>query len=529
MAAMTKAVAELPDDVDALKAMIVAMADQRALLEARNSHLEVATKTADERIATLTAIVRMLERSRYGTRSERLRGETLSEEQHAFVFDEIETGMAAIEAELDSAVQDKPKRAPRPRKGFAAHLERVEIVIEPEIPAGWEGLEKVLIGEDVSERLDVMPAKFRVIVTRRPKYAYRNRDGVIQAPAPPHIIESGIPTEALLAQIAVSKYADGLPLYRQETIYARDQVELDRSLMAQWMGKVGFELQPLADYVLERIKQGERIFADETTLPTLAPGSGKTLKAWLWAYARDDRPFGGAGPPMVAYRFEDSRSGDCVARHLSGFSGLLQVDGYAAYNRLAKGAGANDGVTLAACFAHVRRRFYELHVNESSRLATQTITTMAALWKVEEDIRGKDPATRVKARQERSAAVVARLFDLWETELPRLSGKSKLAEAIRYAISRRAALERFLSDGRVEIDSNIVERAIRPQTITRKNALFAGSAGGGRAWATVATLLQTAKMNDVDPHAWLTQTLERIAQGWPISNINQLMPWNFKA
>ena len=205
------------------------------------------------------------------------------------------------------------------------------------------------------------------------------------------------------------------------------------------------------------------------------------------------------------------------------------MDGYAAYNRLAKGPCANDGVTLAACFAHVRRRFYELHVNESSRLATQTITTMAALWKVEEDIRGKDPATRVKARQERSAVIVARLFDLWETELPRLSGKSKLAEAIRYAISRRAALERFLSDGRVEIDSNIVERAIRPQTITRKNALFAGSAGGGRTWANVATLLQTAKMNEVDPHAWLTQTLERIAQGWPISNIDQLMPWNFKA
>jgi transposase len=467
MAAMTKAVAELPDDVDALKAMIVAMADQRALLEARNSHLEVVNKTADERIATLTAIVRMLERSRYGTRSERLGGATLSDEQHAFVFDEIETAMAAIEAELESTVQDKPKRAPRPRKGLAAHLERVEIVIEPDIPAGCEGLEKVLIGEDVSERLDVMPAKFRVLVLRRPKYAYRNRDGVAQAAAPARIIESGIPTEALLAQIAVSKYADGLPLYRQEAIYARDQVELDRSLMAQWMGKVGFELQPLADYVLERIKQGERVFADETTLPTLAPGSGKTQKAWLWAYARDDSPFGGAGPPMVAYRFEGSRSGDCVARHLAGFGG--QVDGYAAYNRLTKGAGANDGVTLAACFAHVRRRFYELHVNESSRLATQTITTMAALWKVEEDIRGKDPATRVKARQEKSATIVARLFDLWETELPRLSGKSKLAEAIRYAISRRAALERFLSDGRVEIDSNIVERAIRPQTITRKN------------------------------------------------------------
>jgi len=247
--------------------------------------------------------------------------------------------------------------------------------------------------------------------------------------------------------------------------------------MAQWMGKVGFELQPLADYVLERIKQGERVFADETTLPTLAPGSGKTQKAWLWAYARDDRPFGGAGPPMVAYRFEDSRSGDCVARHLKGYTGILQVDGYSAYTRLAKtGTGSgNETVTLAGCWAHLRRRFYELHINGSSRLATQTVTVMAALWKIEGDIRGLAPAARMAARQQRSAAIVAELFDLWEMELPRISGKSKLAEAIRYATSRRKALECFLIDGRVEIDSNIVERAIRPQTITRKNALFAGS------------------------------------------------------
>ncbi len=182
-------------------------------------------------------------------------------------------------------------------------------------------------------------------------------------------------------------------------------------------------------------------------------------------------------------------------------------------------------MTPAACCAHVRRRFYELHVNESSRLATQTVTTRPGLWEIEADIRGKDLETRVKARQERSAPIVAALFDLWDNELPRLSGKSKLAEAIRYAGSRRVALERFLSDGRIEIDSNIVERAIRPQIITRKNALFAG----GRTWAAIATLLQTAKMNDVDPHAWLTQTLERIAQGWPISQIDALMPWHFKA
>ena len=531
---MSPTVAELPDDVDALKAMVLAMAGQAARLEARNSDLEAQTnhlalinKAADERIATLTAIVKMLERARYGRRSERLGGAMLDDDQYAFVLDEIETGLSAIQAELQGVGQERPKRAPRPRKGFAAHLERVEQVIEPEVPAGCEDLEKVLIGEDVSERLDVTAAKFRVIVTRRPKYTYRDRDGVFQAPAPAHIIESGIPTEALLAQIAVSKYADGLPLYRQEAIYARDKVELSRSLMAQWMGKVGFELKPLADYILERIKQGERVFADETSLPTLAPGTGKVRKAWLWAYARDDRPFGGASPPMVAYRFEDGRGGDCVVRHMTGFTGILQVDGYSAYTQLAKArTNSNEGVALAGCWAHLRRRFYELHINGSSQIATQTVTTMAELWSIEEEVRGQVPAARAAARQDRSAVIVAELFKFWEKELPRISGKSKLAEAIRYATSRRAALERFLADGRTEIDSNIVERAIRPQTIVRKNALFAGSDGGGSTWATIATLLQTAKMNSVDPLAWLTQTLDRIANRWPISQIDQLMPWN---
>ena len=218
-----------------------------------------------------------------------------------------------------------------------------------------------------------------------------------------------------------------------------------------------------------------------------------------------------------------------MARHLAGFTGILQVDGYAAYTQLAKAkAGSNEVMALAGCWAHLRRRFYELHINGSSQIATQTITTMAELWKIEEEIRGRDPAGRLTARRDRSAAIVADLFTLWETELPRISGKSKLAEAIRYATSRREALGRFLLDGRVEINSNIVERAIRPQTITRKNALFAGSDGGGRTWATVATLLQTAKMNDVDPFAWLTQTLERLANRWPISQIENLMPWNYK-
>lgn len=464
-------------------------------------------------------------------RSERLRL-GVNDEQVSFAFEEVETGLSAIRSELDRAAKDKPKRAPRPRKGFAAHLERIEEVIEPEIPAGCEGLAKVLIGEDRSERLDVVPPKFRVIVTRRPKYAFRGSDGVVQALAPAHIIEGGLPTERLLAYIAVSKYADGLPLYRQEAIYLRDGVEISRSLMAQWMGDLGFELQMLADYILERVKEGERIFADETTLPTLAPGSGKTTKAWLWAYARGDRPYGGTSPPMVAYRFEDSRGADCVTRHLSGFTGILQVDGYSAYTNLAKTrakTGSNETVQLAGCWAHLRRKFYDLHISGVSQAATDTVLAMTELWRIEDEVRGKDADSRAARRQEKSSTTVASLFELWEKELGKVSGKSKTAEAIRYALTRREALERFLTDGRIEIDSNIVERAIRPQTITRKNSLFAGSEGGGRTWATVATLLQTCKMNGVDPLDWLSQTLTRIAQGWPASEIEALMPWNFRS
>ena len=534
---MVLPIPDLPDDVDALKAMISAMAEERAANEARLvaaqaeiTRLEAVEKSANERIANLTSILKVLQRTQHGTRSERLRL-AVNDEQVSFAFEEIETGLSAIQSELDRASGDKPKRAPRPRKGFAAHLERIEEVIEPDVPAECAGLEKVLIGEDRSERLDVVPPKFRVIVTRRPKYAFRARDGVIQALAPAHIIESGLPTERLLAYIAVSKYADGLPLYRQEAIYLRDGVEISRNLMAQWMGHLGFELQICADYILERVKEGERVFADETTLPTLAPGSGKTTKAWLWAYARDDRPYGGTSPPMVAYRFEDSRGAECVARHLSGFSGILQVDGYSAYSNLAKArakTGSNETIQLAGCWAHLRRKFYDLHISGVSQTATDTIVAMTELWKVEDAVRGKDAGTRARRRQETSSVIVNSLFELWEKELGKVSGKSKTAEAIRYALTRREALERFLLDGRIEIDSNIVERAIRPQTITRKNSLFAGSEGGGRTWATLATLLQTCRMNSVDPLNWLSQTLTRIAQGWPVADIEALMPWNFK-
>jgi transposase len=532
----------LPDNVDELKALTLANAaradhceaDAQAArgevlkLKAEVGDLAEANATAKAEIARLTSILKTLRRGRFGKSSEKLGSD--EDEQQSFAFEEVETGLEAIGAKLVAKAGAK-SRDPSPAKPrFPSHLERVEEVLEPTIPPGFEDKERVKIGQDESIRLDVIKARFRLIVTIRPKYAFKESGKepgtILQAAAPEHIVEAGLPTEALLAQVAVSKYADGLPLYRQEAIYARDGVELGRSLMAQWMGAVGFHLEPLAAHVLARIREGERVFADETTLPTLTPGAGKARTAWLWAYARDDRPFGGVGPPMVAYRFEDSRSGDCAVRHLGDYRGILQCDGYSGYRKLANDPRGN-GLRLAGCWAHVRRKFFDLHANGESVVATKSVNEMSQLWAVEHEMRGQPPEARRAARRA-SSVVVQNLFDLWERELPRISGKSKLAVAIRYACSRRAALELFLSDGRVEIDSNIVERAIRPQTITRKNALFAGSAGGGRTWATIATLLQTCKMNDVDPYAWATQTLERIANRWPNQKIEALMPWNFK-
>jgi transposase len=507
--------ADLPDDPEMLKAMLLAAQGEIAQLKAVNAD-------AEARMERLTGLLKALERARYGRRSE-----ALDPEQHAFVFEEIKTGLAGIEASL-AATSPTRTRTARPRKALPPHLPRIEVVIEPDAtPCTCGSHDRIRIGEDVSERLDVVPAKFQVIVTRRPKYACRAcRDGVVQAAAPARLIEAGLPTEALLAHVAVSKYADGLPLYRQDDIYRRHGVEIGRNLMAGWMGRVGFHLEPLATRVLDHIRAGPRIFADETTLPTLAPGRGKTKSAWLWAYARDDRPFGGADPPMVAYRFEDSRGGDRPARHLAGFTGILQVDGYTAYKRLADPARSGGPGTLAACWAHLRRKFYELHVAGMSETATWTVVRMAALWHLEAEIRGRPAEARQAARQKTAAPIVAELFERWTSELGRIPRKAKTAEVIRYALPRRADLERFLHDGRVEIDSNIVERAIRPQTITRKNALFAGSDDGGRTWATLATLLTTAKLNGIDPHAWLTLTLQRIASGWPNRQLGDLMPWH---
>ena len=379
---------ELPDDVDQLKALALealARADRSEIdaeafrsqtlnLTAKVEDLTQTNAAANAEIDRLTSIIKTLRRDRFGKRSEKLGDDEAK--QQSFVFEEVETGLAAIAARLAAKAETKPRKATADKPRFPSHLERVEVILEPEVPPEFEGKERVKIGQEESVRLDVVRARFRLIVTIRPKYIYKELAAILQAPAPEHIVEAGLPTEALLAQVAVSKYADGLPLYRQEAIYGRGGVELSRSLMAQWMGSVGL----LAAHVLARIREGERIFADETTLPTLNPGAGKTKTAWLWAYARDDRPFGGAGPPMVAYRYEDSRAGDCAVRHLGDYRGILQCDGYAGYRKLA-GAPHSNGLRLAGCWAHLWMppllQGLDLRFRKNSRLLSSIRPVMA--------------------------------------------------------------------------------------------------------------------------------------------------------
>ena len=342
----------------------------------------------------------------------------------------------------------------------------------------------------------------------------------MQAAAPARIVEGGIPTEALIAQVLVAKYADHLPLYRQAQIYARQGIKLDRSTLADWVGRAAWYLRPLRDHTLEELRKAERLFADETTAPVLDPGRRRTKTGQLWAYARDDRPWGGSDPPMVAYVYAADRKAERPEAHLGDFAGILQVDGYGGYAALAK---RRQQVSLAFCWSHARRKFYDLA--EKSPVAAEILKRIARLYEVEDQVRGSSAEQRRAMRDEHSRILVDDLKVYLDARLRQLSAKSKLAEAIRYAVSRWDGLVRFLDDGRIELDTNTVERSIRPIALNRKNALFAGSDEGGDNWAVIATLIENCKLSGINPHDWLTRTLAALANGHPTNRVAELMPW----
>ena len=405
-------------------------------------------------------------------------------------------------------------------------------VIEPDdvsCPCGCGEMTK--IGEDRSERLDVILAQFRVIETMRPRYACSRcrSGGVVQAPAPASLSEGGMASESLLAHVLIAKYADHLPLYRQTQLYRRSGIELSRATLAGWVGRTAFHLAPLVDCLASELKRSGKLFMDETTVPVLDPGRGKTKTGYLWAVARDDRGWGGPDPPGVVYHYAPGRSGEYGERFLEGFSGTLQVDGYAGYNRLARASRPGGALTLSACWAHARRKLREIYDSSGSPIALAGLQRIARLYKVEENIRGLSAGERQAARWQRSAPIV-NTFGVWlDEQRSRISARSRLGEKLTYVANQWDGLLVFLYDGRVEIDSNPVENQIRPIKLNRKNALFAGHDEGATAWARIASLIETCKLNQVEPHAWLKSTLEKLAAGHPQSRIHELLPWAFKS
>jgi transposase len=478
----------------------------------------------------LRLLIQRLVRHQFGRRSEQL-----SAEQLQLGLEDLEQTVAANQAAQETVVSEpkQPTTRARPQRNLGdlpAHLPRYEVLVDVErreCPCCGGALH--VIGEDRSEQLDVVPAQLRVRVTRRPRYACRAcEQGVVQAPAPERPIDGGLATEAMVAHVLISKYCDSLPLYRQSKMLARQDIALDRSTLSNWVGRACWWLTPLYDLVVSTALSSDKLFADDTTLPVLDPGRGKTKLGRLWCYAVDDRPWRGPGHPVAAYVYSEDRKAMRPAAHLAGFRGVLQVDGYSGFKRLA-GDRTDDSVRLAFCWAHLRRPFYQFFESTKSPLAAHLLARIRELYAIEAAIRGYPAKHRQEVRQARSRPIVEALQAWLQEQLPRVSGASDLAKAMRYALHHWPGLVAFLDDGRIEMDTNVVERAIRPHTLTRKNALFAGSDGGARHWAIAMTLIQTAKLNGVEPMAWLTDVLERVVSGRTKAHeLDTLLPWNWR-
>lgn len=506
---LESATPDLPDDVDSLRSLLIS---QRVEL----SNLRTVLRHRDAQIEKLLIQLARLKRMQFGMKSEKLDREI---EQLELLIEELQTPTAAPVAASASRVKDLPVRRPLP-----AHLPRESVVHAPAAACPRCGGALRSIGEDVSEMLDYVPAHWKVIRHVRPKCACDACQQIVQADAPSRPIPRGTAAPGLLAHVLVAKYCDSLPLHRQSEIYARDGVEIERSTLADWVGGSAALLAPLVERLGQHVMRADKLHADDTPVPVLSPGRGQTRTGRLWTYVRDDRPAGSPLPPAVFFQYTPDRKGEHPRRHLQAFTGTLQADGYAGFHHLYE----TGRIREAACWAHARRKFFDIHQSNQSPIAQEAMNRIAALYAIEKDIRGKPPDVRQQHRQSRAGPLLADLKDWLIATVGTLSAKSELALAIRYATSRWPALTRYCDDGRLEIDNNAAERALRVVALGRKNYLFCGSDTGGERAAAIYSLIGTAKLNGLNPETYLRDVIERIADH-PINRLDELLPWNHTA
>jgi transposase len=499
----------LPDlntlDTDRLKALVV---EQHFQLISHESEIE-----------SLKLLILKLRRMQFGPSSERLARHI---DQLELRLEDLETHRASqpVSPILESLLTpEKPAR-----RALPAELPRETETLHPQDHACPDcGARLDRLGEDVAETLEYVPARFKVIRTVRPKLSCTRCDRIVQEPAPHRPIERGLAGPGLLAHVVVAKYADHLPLYRQSEIYEREGVELDRSTLADWVGGVSRTLEPLVDALRKYVVAAEKLHGDDIPVPVLAPGNGKTKTGRLWTYVRDDRPSGSHEAPAVWFAYSPDRKSEHPAEHLKSFRGMLQADGFAGFNRLYE----RGQIREIACWAHVRRKFHDLYEAHASPIAREALERIAALYGIEKEIRGRPPDQRRDIRSQRARPLLESLKSWFQASLPKLSRKSEVTQAIHYALGRWSPLIRYCDDGRLEIDNNAAERALRAVALGRKNYLFAGSDNGGQRAAAMYSLIGSAKLNGLDPEAYLSQVLACIADH-PIQRIEELLPWNLQ-